>query len=122
MSQQNKNLIVFLDSISRTIIGNKVSETEDSVTVENPALVHVIPNQTQNNLQLQILPVFFREFLADRNESTRWVFKKSNITLSEDMVFAAQFAAQYEQIFNGNAGAPPEPNKSADVVKLFDDE
>ena len=61
MTQTNtKPLTVFLDTIGRTIIGKVASDTTDVITVVNPAVVHVQPNPQTNQLQLQILHLFFR--------------------------------------------------------------
>jgi len=113
-------LVVFLDTIGRTILGKVTNETEEVLTVSNPAIVVVQPNPQSGQIQLQILPLFFREFLADRNEATVWHFKKTTLTLSDDIQFVAQFKAQYDQLFAPatEAAAQGEP----EVVKLFDAE
>ncbi len=123
MSQTNtKPLTVFLDTIGRTIIGKVVSDTPDTITIENPAIVHVQPNPQTNQLQLQILPLFFREFQADRNQPTVWNYRKHNLTTCDDMLFAVQFTAQYEQMFRPTETAPSAPAPEPQVIKLFDDE
>ena len=120
MSETNKQLTVFLDNIGRTIIGKIVKENDDLLTIENPALVHIQANPQTNQLQLQILPLFFREFQADRSQPTVWNFKKQNITTSEQIPFAVQFTAQYEQMFRVVEQAPPQ--KEPEVIKLFEDD
>jgi hypothetical protein len=122
MSTQNKQLVVFLDNIGRTIIGKVVKEDVNVLSIENPALVHVQPNTQTNQLQLQILPLFFREFQADKAQATVWNFKKQNITTCEPIPFAIQFEAQYEQMFRIAEVAPSTPSKEPEVVKLFDEE
>lgn len=122
MSTQTKPLTVFLDNIGRTIIGKVTKEDKDVLSVENPALVHVQPNTQTNQLQLQILPLFFREFQADKAQPTVWNFKKQNITTSDSIPFAIQFEAQYEQMFRVVEAAQPTPSKEPEVVKLFDEE
>lgn len=116
METKNKKLTVFLDSVGRTIIGNIVEETDNQLVIENPALVHIQPNMQTNQLQLQILPLFFKEFQSDKNNATVWTFNKSAITTSTNVTFAEQFVAQYNQLFGAPAAKQPE------VVKLFDDE
>jgi hypothetical protein len=118
METKNKKLTVFLDSVGRTIIGNVVDDTAQHLVIENPALVHIQPNMQTNQLQLQILPLFFKEFQADKNNSTHWTFNKSAITTSTNVTFAEQFVAQYNQLFNVSATPASQP----EVVKLFDDE
>jgi hypothetical protein len=121
MSQTNTNqLTVFLDTIGRTIIGKVASESTDTLAVENPAVVHVQPNPQTNQLQLQILPLFFREFQADRNQATVWNYRKANITTCNDVTFAVQFISQYEQMFRVVEAAPPAPEPQ--VIKLFEDD
>jgi hypothetical protein len=119
METTNKKLTVFLDNIGRTIIGKVSSETETTLSIENPALVHIQPNAQTQQLQLQILPLFFKEFQADKNEPTVWNYNKQNITTSNEIKFAFQFAAQYDQLFQ----APVAPNQDSnnEVVKLFDE-
>lgn len=120
MSETNKQLTVFLDAIGRTIIGKIANEDDNLLSVENPALVHVQPNAQTNQLQLQILPLFFREFQADRSQPTVWNFKKANITTSESIPFAIQFTAQYDQMFRVAEQAPVQGEPK--VVKLFSDD
>ena len=119
MSNTNKQLTVFLDNIGRTIIGKIASQDDVVMSVQNPALVHIQANPQNNQLQLQILPLFFKEFQADKNQPTVWNFKKANITTAESIPFAAQFTAQYEQMFQQAASAP---QGNPEVIKLFDDE
>ena len=119
MSNTNKDLIVFLDNIGRTIIGKIESQTDETLSVENPALVHIQPNPQTNQIQLQLLPLFFREFQNDKTKPTVWNFKKANTTLSDKIEFSPQFVAQYEQIFSFSQ---PASDKAPEVVKLFDEE
>lgn len=117
MSNTTNPLTVFLDNIGRTIIGKTLKQDETIVTIKNPALVHIQANPQTNQLQLQILPLFFKEFQLDKNQSTVWNFKTANITVSETIELTPQFIAQYEQMFQA---APPAGE--AKVVKLFDSE
>ena len=119
MSNTNKQVTVFLDNIGRTIIGKVHNENEDTLTIESPALVHIQANPQTNQLQLQILPLFFKEFQLPNAKPTIWNFKKANITTPDSIELAPHFIAQYEQLF-----APPQPSSQNEpkVVKLFDDE
>lgn len=114
----DKNILVFLDNIGRSVIGVLAEESTTHVKVENPAIVHVVPNAQTNQLQLQILPLFFKEFTIDRNKSIFWSFNKSNITLNEGLELTPQFINQYKQL----VGVPAEqPNSDPEVIKLFDE-
>jgi len=117
MSNTTNPLTVFLDNIGRTIIGKTLKQDDTTVTIENPALVHIQANPQTNQLQLQILPLFFKEFQLDKDQATVWNFKTANITVSETIQLAPQFVAQYEQMFQTTPPAA-EPK----VVKLFDEE
>jgi hypothetical protein len=118
MKKETK-LITFLDSVGRTVLGEIENEktTETVLAVKNPAVVAVSP-QPQGGLQLQILPLFFKEFLADKNEPTIWLYQKKSLTMCEDVLFDFKLNAQYQQLFAPIAAQPQSP----DVVKLFDDE
>lgn len=122
MNNPSTNPIVFLDNIGRIIIGTLVAENSNVIEIENPALVHIQPQPNTNQLQLQLLPLFFKEFQADKSASTVWSFNRSHITLSNPIEFTPQFVAQYNQTF-GKAVVNPAMNEAkTEVVKLFDDE
>lgn len=116
MEIQTQKLIVFLDAVGRTLLGKVADSNKETITIENPALVHIQPNVQTNQLQLQILPLFFKEFQSDKSEPTRWVFNKTSVTLADNINLASQFIAQYEQLF------PNGTEKKTEVVKLFDEE
>jgi hypothetical protein len=120
MKQEHK-LVTFLDSVGRTVLGERIDEktSDEILAIKNPAVVAISP-QPQGGLQLQILPLFFKEFLADKNEATVWLYRKDSITQCEDMLFDFKLNAQYQQLFAPVAAQPQ--NAPTDVVKLFDDE
>jgi hypothetical protein len=121
--EQNK-IAVFFDSVGRTILGEKIeAETTDKVlAIKNPAVVHILPNQQTGQLQLQILPLFFKEFLAEKDAGTLWKYNRENITEAVDVTFDFKLEAQYRQIFaSGPAPAPQQPQGSPEVIKLFDE-
>ena len=123
MNNETK-LIVFFDSVGRTVLGEKIDNesTDDVLAIKNPAVVHIMPNQQTGQLSLQILPLFFKEFLADKNEPTVWFYNKKNITLSKDITFDFKLTAQYQQLFtaSGPVSQTP-PTQQTEVVKLFDE-
>lgn len=116
MSNTSNKLTVFLDSIGRTIIGKVVREDDAILAVQNPALVHIQANPQTNQLQLQVLPLFFKEFQENKSDPTVWNYKKANVTIADDINFAVQFYGQYEQLFQ-----PPQQQGEPKVVKLFDE-
>lgn len=120
MSTTSNKTTVFLDNLGRIIIGKVTAQDKETTTVENPALVHIQPHPQSNQLQLQLLPLFFREFQADKALSTAWKFRNANITPSVDVELSPQLLAQYEQVFAAPQSAAAQ--KSTEVVKLFDEE
>ncbi len=125
MSETENKIVVFFDQVGRTILGERVeSETNDSVlTIKNPAVVHIMPNQQTGQLQLQILPLFFKEFLADKDSGTIWKYNRKNVTEAVDVTFDFKLEAQYKQIFSNIIlpSAPQQPQGAPEVVKLFDE-
>jgi len=116
-------LTTFLDTIGRTIIGEAVAEQSNNevLAIKNPALIHIVPNPQTGQIQLQILPLFFREFLADKDSGTVWKYKRNNITESEDIVYDFKLPAQYAQIFNPSPIIIPQASNEPPTIKLFDD-
>jgi hypothetical protein len=124
MSNTENKIVVFFDSVGRTILGEKLEDktTKEVLTIKNPAVVHIMPNQQSGQLQLQILPLFFKEFLAEKDNGTVWNYNRANITEAVDVTFDFKLEAQYRQIFAaGPAPAPQQPQGSPEVIKLFDD-
>ena len=124
MSNTENKIVVFFDSVGRTILGEKLEDktTNEVLTIKNPAVVHIMPNQQSGQLQLQILPLFFKEFLADKDTGTVWNYNRANITEAVDVTFDFKLEAQYRQIFAaGPAPAPQQPQGSPEVIRLFDD-
>jgi hypothetical protein len=128
MSNETPKLTTFLDSLGRTIIAEAVPEltTSTHLTVKNPVIVHIVPVGNNGQMTVQLLPVFFREFLADKTEDTVWKYNRETITESETVVFDFKLTAQYQQMFSKSnlivpAGAGEVTAPSQDVVKLFDE-
>ena len=126
-------LTTFLDMVGRTIIGEKITETDEVLTIKNPVVIHVTPQpDPQGNVRmaLQLFPLFFREFLVDKSEAIEWDFLKANITIPKKQpMFDFKLGIQYRQLFIDTPApvqvqAPaqvPTPNKPSNVIKLFDD-
>jgi len=116
------NIISFINHVGQSVVGEKVKEEGDNLLVKNPAILHVSPSQT-GQLQVQLIPLLFREFVATdkRNGGVVFTFNKKNIVTS-DAVLDTRIEEQYTRI----ATAVPAPQKPADskgspVIKLFDD-
>lgn len=131
---KDKKIIVFVDGIGRTIYGEEVSNTKEGLTVKNPAIINVVPNQQTGQLQVQVLPFFFNEFLEKKEQSeTQWRFPGDSVTIGVDVDLDSKLVEQYEKMFNPSLivtpgeptiATPGEAQKgagAAKVVKLFDE-
>lgn len=117
-----KNITTFVDHIGRTTIGEFVSDTDNgaSFLVKNPAILHVQPTP-QGQLNVQTIPLFFREFIGGKNkeEGTTWKYHYSNVVIGTNVENDARLLEQYERLFSEPVAAPTaEPS----VVRLFDEE
>lgn len=124
----NQKIVVFLDYVGRTILGELSEETADALSVKNPVILHVVPSEG-GRMSIQLLPLFFREFLGDKNGDVSFEFLKKNITLTDVSSLDFRLNAQYNQMFSKNSEfvsnqqTPQPPSQtSPSVVKLFDDE
>lgn len=122
---EQNNITVFLDAIGRTIIGevNDTKTAEQTIEVKNPAVISIVPNTQTGQITLQILPLFFKEFQAEKTEPTTWLYNKTNVTISKNFALDFRLLAQYNQLF---ASVPVQQSKEAPseppVIKLFDEE
>jgi len=112
-------IITFIDHIGRTIIAEEVENNDTALTVKNPAIIHVQPTQ-QGQLNVQTIPLYFREFVSDRNKNsgTTWKFNKANVVLGVDVENDARLLEQYNRLFTA---APVTAGDDQKVIKLFDE-
>jgi hypothetical protein len=126
-------IVTFLDTIGRTIVGeNNTSKTTDTVlAVKNPVVLHVVPQDQSGRMSVQLLPIFFREFLADKSGDATFYFRKQNITETDIETFDFRLKAQYDQMFNkSNIFIPPTAGEvtpagatqaNPAIINLFDE-
>jgi hypothetical protein len=112
------NIITFVDHIGRTIVGEQVESDKTTITVKNPAIIHVQPTP-QGQLNVQTIPLYFKEFISDKNkaEGTNWKFNLANIVLGIDIENDSRLLEQYNRLF----AAVSTPSANPEVVKLFDE-
>ena len=112
-------MITIIDQIGRVVIGKKVSETDTQLTINNPVIVYVNPNQETGQIQVQSFPYIFVEFLdKEHRDKNNWIFNKSNIVVS-DVVLDSAIINQYNNI---NSIKSQAPTSEPEVIKLFSDE
>jgi len=109
------NYVTIQDQIGRTVIGVLSDETDSTLTIQNPVILHLELEQN-GSIQVQTYPVFFFELLAkDARDTNLWVYNKNSIvrgqvTLSESII------SQYERINN-----PPAPVAPSNKVISIND-
>lgn len=119
------NLVVFLDPVGRTIFAEKMPDrTPGSAEfiVKNPVVVHLSP-KPDGQMALQLLPLFFREFLADKNGDVTFTYNKNTIAIADPMKFDEKLHTNYHNMFSNIeiVEAMPELPKGDKVVDLFDE-
>lgn len=131
MNNQNApKLILFLDPIGRNILGELVdNKPETNLFVKNPVILHVA-DSGGGKMSVQLLPLFFREFLADKTADVTFSYQKDKITITDIDAFDFRLQAQYNQIFSKQSVfvTPQQPNEqpqqqqpSNSVINLFDE-
>ena len=128
----NTNITTFLDAVGRTIVGILIEgESTDSIlAVQNPVVLHVVPQDASGRMSVQLLPIFFREFLAEKTADVTFYYKRDGITETSIEAFDFRLQAQYTQMFNkSNIFVPPAGGQVApavgqapnSVINLFDE-
>ena len=129
---ENKKIIVFVDSVGRNIYGELVARLDKFVRVKNPAIINIVPNPNSGQLQVQVLPYFFTEFLKNKDDiNTVWDFSTKSIVEATEIDLDEKLVAQYEKMFSNAKIITPDRNiqpaagnnanqTGAKVVKLFE--
>lgn len=114
-----KDLVVFLDSVSRTIAGVCVGGCDQTISVENPVIVNAMPNPS-GQMSLQLIPVFFREILEDKNQKCVFEYNRDTITVSDITELDKQIELQYAKLFEEvNLEVDTEEETGSNVIDLF---
>jgi len=113
-------IILFVNHVGQTLLAEKIEDTAQHLKVKNPAILHVTPNQN-SQLQVQLIPYFFREFIdqASRKNGAVFTFGKDKI-VAADINLEAKLIDQYNRIFS-DAPAAQSTGKEPSVVKLFEE-
>jgi len=122
MSDKQK-IITFIDHIGRTILGEEVKTEKNFLLIKNPAIIHVQPTQ-QGQLNVQTIPLYFREFVGEKakTDGTVWKFNLDTVVLGVDIDNDPRLIDQYNKIFTAPlATTGTTAPKSDKVIKLFDE-
>lgn len=108
-----------IDHIGRTVVGEEiVTGDSETITLNNPVIIHVQPNPQTGQLQVQSFPYIFMEFLTpESRDKNHWTFNKSHIVLSE-VQLDEKIILQYKNI---NVPQVQAPQGEPEVIKLFDE-
>ena len=122
----NTTLTVILDSVGRTILGETVTSTDATkVSIKNPVVLHVIPADNQGKMSVQLLPIFFREFLGDKTGDVTVTYDVTRISTTDIDALDFRLQAQYSQMFSktNSFAAPSAPagETNQQVINLFDE-
>ena len=122
---EKDNLVVFLDPVGRTIFAEKMPERNPGsaeFVVKNPVVVHLSP-KPDGQMALQLLPLFFREFLADKNGDVVFTYNKNTIAMADPVDFDSKLHANYHNMFSSIEVATelPEAPRGDKVIDLFDE-
>lgn len=108
--------IVIQDQIGRTIMGVLETETETTVSINNPVIIHVQP-EPSGQLQVQTFPLFFFEFISkESREKNIWTYTKSNIAVG-NVDLDERIVSQYHKI---NTPQDTVPQNSPKVISIND--
>jgi hypothetical protein len=122
--------VVFIDSIGRTILGeeNSSKSTKTSLAVDDPSIVFVQPNPENGQIQVQVIPLYFKELVAEkaRKGKVTWLFNRSTIIPNSNLEIDDKLHQQYERVTSIDENPPgivtSDDASEPEVVKLFDDD
>jgi hypothetical protein len=133
MSNENtetSKLTVILDTIGRTVLGQTVSTDGDYIKLKNPVILHIVPADNNGKMSVQLLPLFFREFLADKTGDVTFSYLKDKVVVTDIDALDFRLQGQYSQMFNAqnsfvspgaNEAQSPNNGQTPSVVNLFDE-
>jgi hypothetical protein len=124
MTTTNLSLTVILDSVGRTILGETATSSDlTKLSIKNPVVLHVIPADAQGKMSVQLLPLFFREFLGDKSGDVTVNYDLSRISTTDIDALDFRLQAQYAQMFNKASNFVPQsqPETKPEVISLFDE-
>jgi hypothetical protein len=112
------NIQVFIDHVGHTTVGEVYADSGSHLKVRNPAILLASPN-SNGQLTVQLVPVFFKEFitLEKRDNGSVFNYPKDKIVTSE-IALESRLLEQYVNMFQTVKKEEP---KQAPTIKLFDE-
>ena len=120
----DKKYTTFIDNAGRSIFGILSSETDQTITVENPVMIHVA-QQENGQMAVQLFPLFFAEFVQPNEDESRqnfFTYTKSSVALGDGFNVDPRISEQYERIVNPTlVPAGSSEGEEPETIKLFDE-
>lgn len=116
--EEQTNTKVFIDHVGHTIVGEVLSSDGGKLKVKNPAILVASPNNN-GQLTVQLVPVFFKEFVKTtvRDEGVVFNYDLTKIVMSE-VELDERLLEQYVNMFRATQRVA---SNEAPVIKLFDE-
>lgn len=115
--------VTIIDNTGRNILGLLESEDEKNLTIKNPVMISVSPQNGQ--FQVQLIPLFLAEFIqggGPNNRNFSYTYSKSNVAVGVGFDIDQRITSQYSRIIDAANAVKQEPKGDAkpEVVKLFE--
>jgi hypothetical protein len=116
----------FVDANARLIVGKFIDEDDDILKIECPVAI-IVKQTQQGGISFSIIPIVFKEILADDSENPVLTYNKSQITMTDVDVFETRIMETYSLYLNNKMGDIKEVDNSSNIsefpqkkVELFD--
>ena len=90
------HVVSFIDQAGRYIIGEFVSSNDKHLVIKNPAIL-VISNNAAGAVQVNTIPIFFKELIDPKVQDSTWNFPAHLCTISKDLKLSDQLIVQYNK-------------------------
>ena len=118
----DKKYVTIIDTTGRNILGVLSSETTTELTIANPVMVLVQPQNGQ--FQVQLIPLFLAEFIKNDPDTSRnfnFTFNKSNIAVGVGFSVDDKITIQYDKIIEATNTTAKPAAVEPEIIKLFED-
>lgn len=118
----DKKYVTIIDNTGRNILGVFGSETNTELTIQNPVMILVQPQNGQ--FQVQLIPLFLAEFILNDDKTFRnfsYTFNKANIAVGTGFAVDGKITGQYDRIIEAANVPPKAATAEPEVIKLFDE-
>jgi hypothetical protein len=116
---EENNIKVFIDHVGHTTVSEILETKNNLLKAKNPAVLVASPNNS-GQLSVQLIPVFFKEFISiDKRENGSVFYYPIDKIVCSDIELDARLVEQYVNMFQTQKKQEP---ADPPVIKLFDEE